>query len=411
MGAEAEGGANGSIPAWDGGRSIVLKPGTSRGDVFADDRPILSISMKNLDEHAAQLSDGTKALMRKYPESYRIDVYPTRRTAAAPQAVYDGTVRNATQARLVESGSGRVPEDAFGGIPFPIAKSGEEAMWNHRLRWRGYAFQRDFGNYLVTADGQRVVVDGGRFDVQQPYYDMTGSASRFAGEYALLRITSGEPPDRKGVGYVERDNVNADKNGSWAYLPGQRRVRKLPNACCDTPLPSSAQFLASDEPDVWDGRMDRFDWKLVGKVEMYVPYNTNASLRPAVETLIGRSHLNPDHVRWELHRVWVVEATLAEGKRHSMVRSRYYLDEDTWMALLGDRWNADGKLARTLWALPLWLPDVPAVAAVTSGAYDLLTGTWIAMSVLNGKREPYKMVPPFADAHFTPDALAGEGVR
>jgi hypothetical protein len=169
--------------------------------------------------------------------------------------------------------------------------------------------------------------------------------------------------------------------------------------------------LSSDEPDVWEGRIDRFEWKLVGKAEMYIAYNANRSLRPPVDELIGSAHLNPEHVRWELHRVWILEATLAQGKRHSMVRSRYYLDEDTWMAVLADRWDANGVLARTLWALPLWLPDIPAVAASTSGAYDLVNGTWVAMAVLNGKPEPYKVVPRFPDAHFTPDALAGEGVR
>ena len=215
----------------------------------------------------------------------------------------------------------------------------------------------------------------------------------------------------KGVAYVERDNVNAEKNGAWAYLPGQRRVRKLPNSCCDVPLPSAAGAITNDEPDVWDGRLDRYDWKLLGKIELYVPYNTNASLRASIDDLIGKTHLNPDHVRWELHRVWVVEGNLAAGKRHAMVKSRYYLDEDTWMALLGDRWAESGALAKTLWTLPLWLPAIPAVAAATSGSYDLATGTWVVMAAPIGRTEPYKVMPSFNDAHFTPDALTAEGVR
>ena len=80
-----------------------------------------------------------------------------------------------------------------------------------------------------------------------------------------------------------------------------------------------------------------------------------------------------------------VEAKLAPGERHGMTRSRYYLDEDTWIAALGDRWDMNGILARTLWALPLVLPDLPAVVAVTSGGHDLVKGTWIAIAVLNGK--------------------------
>jgi hypothetical protein len=412
LGGQVEGGADGAIPAWNGGGVAGIGPQTAPSDVFAQERPLFSISARNLDEHSARLSDGTKVLMRKYPDTFRIDVYPTRRTAIAPQAVYEATLRNATRARLVDSPAGRIPADALGGIPFPLAKSGEEAMWNHRLRWRGHAFQRRFANYLITSGGERVLVDGGTFDVQQPYYDVsTASPSEFEGEYTLLRITSDAPADRKGVGYIERGNFNADKSGAWVYLPGQRRVRKLPNTCCDTPLASSAGFLNTDEPDVWEGRMDRFVWTLLGKTELYVPYNSNLSLRAPVDELIGKAHLNPDHVRWELHRVWVVEAKLADGKRHGMARSRYYLDEDTWTALLGDRWNAEGVLARTLWALPLYLPNVPASTAATSGAHDLLTGTWMAMAVPNARQEPYRVLPAFPKTHFTRDALAGEGVR
>jgi hypothetical protein len=264
---------------------------------------------------------------------------------------------------------------------------------------------------MSTADGTHILVDGGTFDTQQPYYFAEGSAERFGGEYALVRINSEAPPQRKGVAFVERDNLNADKSDFWAYLPGQRRVRKLPNTCCDAPLPSASGVINFDEPDVWNGRIDRYDWTLIGKTEMYIPYNSNRSLQASIDELLQPHHLNPDHVRWELHRVWVVEANLALGKRNAMTRGRYYLDEDTWTAVLADRWDANGVLAKTLWALPLVLPDVPAVAAATSGGHDMVTGTWIAMAVLNDKPAPYKIMPRFPDSHFTADALAGEGVR
>ena len=59
------------------------KPGGKRGDPFKDDKPLFSITAQNLDKYADKLADGTKAMFKKYPD-YRIDVYPTRRTAAAP---------------------------------------------------------------------------------------------------------------------------------------------------------------------------------------------------------------------------------------------------------------------------------------------------------------------------------------
>jgi hypothetical protein len=414
VGAEKAGSKDGTIPPWDGGLTTA-SPGAAtrdpRADPFPGERPLFSITAKNAGEHAARLTDGALALLTKYPDTYRIDVYPTHRTAAAPQHVYDAIRRNAASARLAEGPTGLAPTGAYGGVPFPLPKSGAEAIWNHLLRWRGESVDNKTANYIGTGDGTRVLVDGGSLHLQNPYYFANGNAGQFNGEYSTLRIESEAPPQRRGVLFVERDSFDADKNDAWLYLPGQRRVRKLPSACCDLPLGSAAGVITFDEPDVYNGRIDRFAWTLVGKVEKYIPYNNNRSLQVSVDEFLGPRHLNPDHVRWELHRVWVVEAKLAPGQRHAMTRSRYYLDEDTWTAVLGDRWDAAGTLSRTLWALPLAMPDIPGVVAATSGGHDLVKGTWVAMGVMNGKPTPYRIVPRFADAHFTPDAMAGEGVR
>lgn len=107
------------------------------------------------------------------------------------------------------------------------------------------------------------------------------------------------------------------------YLTGQRRVRKLPNSCCDTPHPTSAGIITFDEMETFATRLERFDWKLVGKKEMYIPYNSNRTLVPTEDSdVLGPKHLNPDTVRWELHRVWVVEAELQPGQRHTSPKSR-----------------------------------------------------------------------------------------
>jgi hypothetical protein len=412
LGGERRGNAEGAIPAWDGGQSRPdgTGSGSAQIDPFPAEHPLFSVSANNVEAYAARLTDGAKALLRKYPDTYRIDVYPTHRTAAAPAWVYDATRRNATMATLVEGSSGLVAQNAYAGVPFPLPKNGAEAIWNHVLRWRGVAHQRQFANFMITAAGTRVVVDGGVTDVQLPYYAFDGLA-HFDGDYSIMRIVSDAPPQRHGVEYVERNNLDGNRNVAWAYLPGQRRVRKLPVSCCDTPLPSAAGVITFDEVDVYNGRIDRFDWTLIGKAERYIPYNTNRSLNVSVDELMRPHHLNPQHVRWELHRVWIIEAKLRAGQRHSVARARYYLDEDTWLAVLGDRWDADGRLIKTLWALPLTLPEMPGVTAVTSGAHDLVTGTWIAMAVLNDRPDPYKIVPPWPDSHFTADAMAGEGVR
>ena len=415
LGAERAGNADGSIPAWDGGYTKVdpaFKPGGKRNDPFAADKPLFSITAKNLDQYASKLSDGTKAMFKRYPETYRIDVYPTRRTAAAPQWVYDNTLKNAREAKLVDSSAGPVPQGAYGGIPFPLPKNGAEAMWNHLLNWRGVSLAMDFRHYLMTADGAQVMTTDGKAVQEMPYYYQDGNAASFDGDYWLFRLLNVGPALRAGEQIMGRTNLNGDKSQAHVYLTGQRRVRKLPNACCDTPTPATAGVMSFDELSVFQGRMDRFDWKLVGKQEMYIPYNTNkvqAAARP--EDLFAKHHLNPDYVRWELHRVWVVEADLAPGKRHQLPKGRYYLDEDTWQAMLGDRWDANGQLAKTLWSLPSVMPDLPAVAQLSSGFYDLVSGAWFIQNLYAGKEQQYAVVDRYKAAEFSPAAMAGRGVR
>ncbi|MCK9812729.1 DUF1329 domain-containing protein [Pseudomonas sp. MAFF 302046] len=415
LGGERAGNADGSIPAWTGGYTQVdpaYKAGGKRGDPFASDKPLFSITSKNLAQYADKLSDGTKAMFKRYPETYRLDIYPTRRSAAAPQWVYDNTAKNALNAKLVESTAGPVPEGAYGGIPFPLPQNGAEVMWNHLLNWRGTSVAMHFRHYLMTADGSQVMTTDGKAIQEMPYYYPEGSAAGFDGDYWLFRLLNVGPPLRAGEQIMGRTNYNGDTSQAHVYLTGQRRVRKLPNACCDTPTPATAGVMSFDELSVFQGRMDRFNWKLVGKQEIYVPYNTNKLLTAGKpEDLFAKHHMNPDYLRWELHRVWVVEADLAPGKRHQLPKGRYYFDEDTWQALLGDRWDANGQLAKTLWALPAVMPDLPAHATLSSGFYDLTSGAWFIQNVYTGLPEQYGVVDRYKKSEFSPAAMAGQGVR
>ena len=411
FGAEKAGNADGSIPAWTGGYTTPIagfKNGGRRGDPFASEKPLYSITAENMAQYASKLSEGTQALLKKYPKTFRVDVYKSYRTAAAPQWVYDATFKNATGAKL----EGEVVKGAFGGIPFPIPKTGKEIVANNELHWRGESWQSDFRGYLSTANGQRVLSVEGLGDFQMPYYAQ-GQEDKFSGDYWLIRLVNSGPPVRAGEAITGRQNLDQDKTQVWVYLTGQRRVRKLPNACCDTPTPATSGVASFDEVDVLSGRTDRFDWKIVGKQEMLIPYNSNRLHTPAKDSdVLLANHLNPDHVRWELHRVWVIEAALKAGQRHQAPKSRYYVDEDTWVAVLGDRWDANGQLWKTLWSHPVVMPDLPATTPQQQwGFNDLVSGAWYASGVVNEKQVHYKVAPRKPDSYFTGDALAGEGVR
>jgi len=411
LGGEKAGNADNTIPAWDGGYTKVdpaFKNGGRRPDPFADEKPLFSITAKNMDQYADKLTDGVKGMLQKYPDTFRVDVYPTHRTAAAPQWVYDNTFKNATRATM----NGDIPEGCYGGIPFPIPQSGAEVVWNHLLHWRGTSWLFDEQAFLLTADGKRVMTVDAVGDQQMPYYFEDGSPEKWNGDYWLIRLINSGPPIRAGEGIVGRENVDADKVQAWVYLTGQRRVRKLPNPCCDTPTPAAAGVAGFDDLEVWSGRTNRFDWKIVGKKEMYIPYNGNKLLQPtSVDAVLDAHHVNPDYFRWELHRVWVVEATLREGNRHQAPKGMYYFDEDTWNGVLADRWDASGRLWKTLYTLPTVMPDLPATSNTAFGFYDLVSGTAWVSNFYNEKERHYVIQPRYPDRVFTGDALAGRGVR
>ncbi|MBW7902910.1 MAG: DUF1329 domain-containing protein [Rhodocyclaceae bacterium] len=414
FGAERAGNKAGTIPAWDGGMTkppAGYEPGAPRPDPFAGEKPILQISAKNLDQHKDRLSDGVQEMLRKYPDSNRLDVYATHRTAAAPQWVYDNTLANATRAKATQGGNNI--ENAFGGIPFPIPKSGAEAMWNHLLRWRGESAESAFRIWIGNADGSRTMAVEAKDDHQFPYYRKDGSPEKFSGIYWMFRQVQTNPPFKAGESMLLHDPVDQVGEGrkAWQYLAGQRRVRRAPTIAFDTP-----DFVASgqgyfDEVFMFLGSLERYEWKLVGKREIYVPYNNNRFQLAKTAEVFSPHHLNPDKLRWELHRVWVVEANLAPGKRHVVPKRRFYLDEDTWAVLLADGYDAEGKLWRTQQSVPFVAPEIPAVVTQTFATFNLLAGTWMVNNLYNELPTQYKVVPRRPDAYFSPDALAGAGVR
>jgi len=411
FGAEKAGNQAGTIPAWNGGYTRVwpgYRSGEPRPDPFSGQKPLFRVTAANMDQYADKLSDGVKELLRRF-SSYRLDVYPTHRTAAAPQWVYDNTFRNATRADTRDDGL--AVQGAYGGIPFPIPKTGREAMWNHLLAWKGEATTDDAGIYLVSG-AKPVLAVQRRADFQYPYYYRNGNLESFRGIYALERYLGIKPPSLAGQIYLIHEPIDKARREtrSWVYLVGQRRVRPAAVAY-DTPEgpTSGASFI--DEGWLFRGAMDRYDWRLLGKQEMFVPYNNNGFFREKVAQVLGGSHLNPDHVRWELHRVWVVEASLARDKRHPVARRRLYLDEDSWLALLYDGWDGKGRLWHTAHALPLILPELPGIISFPDAIYDLLAGRYAGRYLFNEGAIHVKVVPPIPEDHFSPAALVGEGVR
>ncbi len=413
LGAEKAGNKEGTIPAWDGAYTKVqpgFKPGDARVDPFAGEKPQLSITGKNVDQYAAKLSAATVALLKKYP-TYRVDVYPTHRTGGAPNWVYENTFKNATRAKSVDGGWG--VQGAYGGTPFPIPKTGYEAIMNHRLAWTGEAAMLPLRTVIVTPDGKRAVATEAEQTFQRPYYFKDGSLDKFDGIYQFGRLITKAPASKAGEGILAHDGVDeAHPRAIWQYLVGQRRVRRAPSVSYDTPDSVTSGIGLFDEAFMLFGPLDHYELKLVGKKEMYIPYNNNRVATAKIADLMGPQFLNPDLVRWELHRVWEVEASLAPGKRHVVAKRRYYLDEDTWQIILIDGYDAQGQIWRGNYALTLLAPDLPAVLGnIMWGTYNVQTGAYLLNEASNELPVQYKTIPRLPASYFGPEELANQGSR
>jgi hypothetical protein len=411
VGAERAGNADGSIAEYTGGLTIppagFVAGSGHRPDPFAAEKPLFSIDARNADRHAARLSEGTLALMRRYPD-YRIDVYPSHRTVAFPGFVTRNTLAAAVKAHTANGGLSLAGVRA--AYPFPIPRTGYEAMWNHLVRFTAVCDRRRIFAYVVEPSGRATLSSSAHLLESYPYWDEARPPSNV---YFRLRISYDGPPRRAGEGLMLIDPVDYVERGrrGWQYLPGQRRVRVAPDLAYDTPNSATAGAQTFDDALLFNGAMDRFEFTLVGKRELYVPYNTYRAMYEATPDGLLRAHFpSPDLVRWELHRVWVVEARLRPGKRHVYSRRVFYLDEDSWAALLSDQYDGRGQLHRAGMAFMAPSYDLPAPWADPFLHQDLSSGRY----AINGWPSAAGWLRHVACApenEWSPDALAGAGVR
>lgn len=357
-GAEKAGNADGSIPPYTGGIEPPAnydpsKPGF-RPDPFADEKPKFSITAANMAQYEDKLTEGVKEMLKKY-STFRIDVYPTHRTAKYPQYVLDNTLKNARSCELAPNLL-QLAGTCFGGVPFPIPKTGSEVMWNRTMKYDQFAYYSpNQTSTLVDRSGRRV--ETGAFVYWQtfPHFDPARTTPIGADEIIEYgRVDWSGPARKAGEKLVIHDSVDMVNVGrrAWSYLPGQRRVKLSPDVAYDTPSPAGGGVGTTDDTQVFYGSQDRYDYKLVGKKELIMPYNTfklHDEKQCSKDQVFTPNHLNPDCVRWELHRVWVVEATLKPGSRHIYPKRTFYWNEDLYAVGMADNYDDAGKMFRVTW--------------------------------------------------------------
>lgn len=404
MGAEKSGSKDGSIPSWEGG--IHKAPAgfdAAKGyvDPFASEKPLYTITAANMAQYKDKLAPGQIEMLKRFP-SYKLNVYPSHRTAAYPQAMYDNIKAEAGKAELAAGGNG-VLNVTRSSVPFPLPKTGVEVIWNHIMRYRGGSVLRYSAEFPVQANGSftpvtrtETLVFAHSMDKPEPnrllYYmgTITGPTS-VAGE-ALLVIDA-------------VDQVKESRQ-AWVYNPGQRRVLRAPDVAYDTPGSGADGLRTTDDYDGFNGSPDRYDWNLVGKREMLISYNnyklTSKSLKYA--DIVRPGHLNQDLVRYEPHRVWVVEATLKAGKRHTYAKRVFYIDEDSWQIAHADSYDGRGELWRAHEIDAIQMYDAPTPWFAAEIFYDLQARRYLVTG-LGNQEKPAKFGPKLGANYFSPDNL------
>ena len=420
-GAEKSGNKDGTIPAWTGERITppadydAKEPGRLPNPW--KDKPLFAITAQNMDKYASTLTVGQKALFKKYP-NYRMDIYPSHRIMRYPDYVKENTLKNATSCKT--ENNGLILTGCYGGFPFPIPKTGNEVMWNHLLSYSAYAITYSSTAFTVTNRGNQVIEALNKSHEYFPFFDPKRKTPFKGNEvYWKIRFESSEPARKAGEKYLILDSLDAVNIGSrvWSYLPGQRRVKLAPDLRYDTPNPQSGGVMTMDQPKLFLGAQDRYDFKLIGKQERYIAPNSfemvDWKVCPNEKWGATKGYINPDCMRWELHRVWAVEMTIKPGYRHILPKRTLYVDEDTFASGISDDYDASGALYRVT-VNPGW----PFYTNANGGqVFSFATSMDLQVGIYNFSGQvsapnsgPVEETPP-AETYFSPEAMAGEGIR
>lgn len=390
------------------GKWLGATPGVTQeanrlpSDPYASEKPLYVITAANLAQYADKLSEGQKAMLRKYPNSFRMPVYPSHRDFRYDDAICQVIAKNAADAELAADGLS-VTNGHMGANPFPFPKSGLELLWNATQPAMTYVEYRDsdlaivYPNGSITWGAQKVWVLARANDPQLRGKPHEGIA-------VMARAATLLPEREKGVMTRVIDKFSMEKEArlAWQYIPATRRVRQAPGFGFDMPMASSANTLTIDDARIFNGSGERYDWKLLGKREIYIPYNNYRLESRAVgenkyASLLTPNHENPDLMRWELHRVWVLEAKLKEGYRHLYPHRVFYIDEDSWLFTMADTYDAQGRIWKFNWLNNVYQPGPNVFNQFSAFYHDLSSGAYTVYDLTQGKAQGVVVDAPGVD--------------
>lgn len=412
IGAERAGNADGSIPVWEGGlpKDAGKISEGFREDPYAAEQPLFVITPDNLTQYQERLTPGQLAMFKRYPSTYRIPVYTSHRSIGWPEESYSVAKQNAIRTRLIAGGNGL--ENYNSPLAFPIPQNGLEVIWNHITRYRGGSYERETTTFMTTpAGGYSWKTERDRLAYSEQLLDYDAERSK----NILYYFTSVNIAPARDVGNVLLVHETLDQvkepRMAWMYNSGQRRVRRAPQVAYDSPGPGNLR--TNDQLDMFNGSPDRYEWKLVGKRELYVPYNSFrlSDSKLQYDDIIKPGHIDQDKTRYELHRVWEVIGTLKAGERHIYSKRHLFVDEDSWTILEADHYDSRGNLWRVSENHTLPLYDAQTAISAGEMTYDLTSGRYVANGMFNQVKNAYQFGLKAKTSEFTPAALRNIGIR
>ncbi len=394
------------VPSWRGGLPVQERTHRHHEDPYANETPMFIISANNINEHARFLTAGLIKMLETYPDTFYIPVYPSHRSTTYPAWIYERMQAGAT-AKLIANGNGL--ENAIPGVNFPEPRNGLEAIWNHITRWRGQYVERVYSDAIVYSNGEKRVVRS-RQQVAFELFRRLQPANASKQVLVYYSSTILEPSRLAGGAFLAIDFVNQHRfpRKTWSYDAGQRRIKRLPNIDYDNAAILAESLRTVDDTDMFNGSPDRFNWVLRGKEVKYIPYNNYRASSPEVtyNDLLTPFHPNPEHLRFEAHRVWVIDALLKPSAYHIYTKRTYYIDEDSWSIEAADQYDHEGKIWRIGLALLKHYYEVPLTFSAGDYFHDLKTQHYHAGGLTNEEVSSGEYSEQFpAPSYFTPSAL------
>jgi hypothetical protein len=370
---------------------------------FIEDKIQFEINSSNYENYLTQLTDGQIKMFQSYPDTFVMNIYPSRRSCAVPQEVLD--LSKSGNANMIADGEG--VDGIVGSIPFPNASEPLHHVWNHILRYRGVDIIGGAPYYVVNPDGS--MTQGAGEAIAKNCWNPFVKDNYCKGLQGMLMQKVTHPPRLADASLLVIESLNALDNPrkAWVYDPGTRRVRRAPNIAYDY-LGSASQGLSTaDSFDGFNGAKDRYNWSNVGTELKFMPYNVYDFYNADRKEVLANFHVNQKYMRYELVKVNIVKAEVKSDKRHIYPHRVMYFDTDSHGMISEEIYDGKKEIMNYR-ELPLMnFYDEPACLAIHSATYNFATRRYLLNNVRSSEIDKiiWRADKPHDIQLFTPNGL------